>query len=160
MAGFDTPNMRAGKRKLMTQLREEAIQDFMAAGSAVKSTTDRGKCVVLSGSNMALAADGDEILGFLEGVEVPWQDNRIPVGVRVQGNTFALDSVGDLVVGDLVVSAAQSAEGVHPLGASSNVLGSGDTAGQVKKGSPAIHKWVVWEVYGTGANRPVLLRKA
>jgi len=161
MAGFDTAGMRVGKRKLPVQLPQEAVQDFMAVGSAVKSTSDRGKPLKFAaGSDMEICADGDEIIGFIEGVELPNDSGRIPIGCRDRGTVFALDEAGSLTVGDLVVSGTQTPAGQHPLGAGSNSLGGVDSAGRVKIGTPTTHMWVVWEVYGAGADRPVLLRRA
>jgi len=160
MAGFNQPGMRVGKRKLPVQLPQEAVQDFMAVGSAVKSTSDRGKPLKFAGSDMEICADGDEIVGFVEGVELPNDSGRIPIGCRDRGTVFALDEAGTLAVGALVVAGTQTPAGTHPLGTGASQLGGADSAGRVKAGTPTTHLWVVWEIYGTGVDRPVLLRRA
>lgn len=161
MPGFKA-NSKVGKRKLLINHMTEAMQDMMAGDTDLGASTDSGKPLVFTDSSvMEIAGDGDEIVGFLEAVnEHKEHGGNVGVGVREQGNVWALDETGTLAVGDAVVAGTQSALGVHPLAAPDRGQGGQDPKARVKAGAPTVHVWVVWAVYETGVDRPVLLRKA
>jgi len=72
---------------------------------------DVNKPVKLSATDLlALCADGDQIYGFIESVEVGTEDGKVVCGVLIEGRTYVtLD--GASAVGTLVEAAANTAAG-------------------------------------------------
>ena len=105
-----------------------------------------------AGGRYVLCSDGDELDGFLDSVEAATQDGysfggvaRGNVGFRVEAQVAAA-VVTPLVFGDLVVAGAQLAVGTKGLP-------------QVKKGTPAVHKYRVLRLTTGAAGSTVLLEK-
>lgn len=104
--------------------------------------------------NHELCADGDELEAFLDSVDGGPKAGGFPFGGVARGNVgFRVEAevaagAPALVFGDLVVAGAQKALGTKGIA-------------QVKKGTPAIHKYRVINLKG-GAGAPgtkVILEK-
>lgn len=121
-----------------------------ASNSATFNRNDIGKAVKLgSAQNYVLAADGDEIEGFVSSVEVMTVNGGFSFGaVQRGGDMYAKVGSGSVAVGGYVVSYTQAALG---------------TAGApaVKAGSPTKFLWrCVRIVSGTGTvGDTILLRR-
>jgi hypothetical protein len=122
----------------------DIVSSALGANAGAKfSANDVGKLVKLgSANNYVLAADGDQIEGFV----VAMMDNTVNDGFSfgsVQKNKRKYAKVGGtvaLAVGDRVVAGVQAA------------LGTVDALPVVKAGTPAVHIWrVIRIVTGTGA---------
>lgn len=117
------------------------------------SDLDKKKAVkAQAGGKYILCADGDDLDGFIDSVEAATQDGysfggvaRGNVGFRVEAQVAA-DVVVPLVFGDLVVAGTQLARGSKGLP-------------QVKKGTPAIHRYRVLRLTTGAAGTTVLLEK-
>ena len=117
------------------------------------SDLDKKKAVkAQAGGRYVLCSDGDDLDGFIDSVEAATQDGfsfggvaRGNVGYRIEAQVAA-SVVTPLVFGDLVVAAAQLAVGTKGLA-------------QVKKGTPAIHKYRVLRLTTGAAGTTVLLEK-
>lgn len=117
------------------------------------NSNDIGKSVVLSGDTVTLAADGNNIYGFVQSVEVGTQDGYSIAGVLCDPGqeVYAADAAGNLAVGNFVVSSGAAT-------AFKTALTNG--LQPVKSGSASAgYSWMVMAVYGSGAGRKVLLRK-
>ena len=125
-----------------------------AAGQAY-TDKDKNKIVKMGAvSNFALAADGDEIEGFIDNIDggptaggfVVGGVARPDTGFRVLAQVAA-GVATPLVFGDMVVAGAQLALGTAGLP-------------QVRKGTPAIWKYKVIRLIGNGsAGTNVLLER-
>lgn len=134
------------------------------------ASKDRGKPVKLSGDTVVLCADGDEIYGFIESVNVGTSEGYAVGGVLCDPglDVLAVDEVGDLVVGDLVVAGTPVAIGtaLPALGpnvkkvAAVEVAASGD-AEDLTIPAAIIHRWMVLAYYNAtpAAGKQVMLRK-
>ena len=74
---------------------------------------DVGKAVKFDGEAVTLAADGDEIYGFIQSKQPGTVDSDYVVGVNPDTNReqLASDEAGSLSVGDFVVAGTQAAIG-------------------------------------------------
>lgn len=137
------------KFNVLTVMPERLNVVTAKLGSAAgQNYTDKdvGKPVKMGAlSNYVLAADGDEIGGFIDNIDGGPTANGFRVGgVSRPDSGFRIEAeVADgvatpLVFGDLVVCGAQVALGTKGLP-------------QVKKGTPAIWKYQVIQVRTTGA---------
>lgn len=111
---------------------------------------DIGKAVKYStSSNMIMCTSGDEIHGFVMSVE-PGTRAGFSVGsVRKEGRVKAIDEVGNLAVGNIVVAGGTGTLGTYAL-ANVKVAATPTTV---------INKWMVIELYGGGTGDEVLLEK-
>jgi len=122
----------------------DIVSAALGANSSGKFVdADKGKLVKKgTANNYVLAADGDEIEGFVIAMETATVNQGFSFG-SVQKNKRKLAKVGGtlaVVVGDGLVAGAQSA------------LGTADALPIVKKGSPAKFVWEVLSIVtGTGA---------
>ena len=117
------------------------------------SSKDVGKAVKLSGAGVDLCADGDEIYALIESVS-PASSNGYSVGgcLSASGNQgYATATGAAIVVGDLVVAAAQPAYGTP-------VAATGTPVKKAAGSEPGVHRWVVVATYTTPANG-LLIRK-
>lgn len=125
-----------------------------SAAGQLYTDKDKGKLMSLGTvSNYALAADGDEIGGFLDNIDGGPTANGFVVGGVARPDTgFRVEAVvaaGSvaLVVKDFVVAGVQAALGTKSLPA-------------VKKGTPTLQKYQVIRLYGNGsAGTTVLLER-
>ncbi|NCC41257.1 MAG: hypothetical protein EOM21_17855 [Gammaproteobacteria bacterium] len=87
------------------------------------SLKDIGKPVKLSGDTCVLATDGDEIYGFIESVNAGTNDGYAIGGVICDPGleALAVDEVGNLAVGDLVVAGTPVAIGTAIAAKGANV---------------------------------------
>lgn len=123
-----------------------------AAGQAYTDKEIKKPVTMGPVSNFFLAADGDEIQGFIDNIDGGPPANGFPVGGVSRPDTgiiveaqVAADVVTPLVFGDLVVCGIQLPLGTKGLP-------------QVKKGTPAIWKYrVIRLVSGAGAAGGVVL---
>ena len=77
---------------------------------------DVNKPVKLSDTDLlALCADGDQIYGWIESVEVGTEDNKVICGVLIEGRTYATLS-GASAVGTIVEAGANTAAGTALAG--------------------------------------------
>lgn len=128
------------------------------------SAKDIGKPVKLSGDTVVLCADGNEIYGFIESVNVGTMDGYAIGGVLSDPGheVLATDEVGNLAVGDLVVAGtpvalgtANPSTGPNVKKATMSMTVDGETVPLVP-----VQKWMVLAYYGTkGAGKQVMLRK-
>ena len=117
------------------------------------SDMDKKKPVkAAAGGRHVLVSDGDELEGWIDSVEAFTVDGysfggvaRGNVGFRVEAQVAAA-VVTPLVFGDLVVAGIQIARGTKGLP-------------QVKKGTPAVHKYRVLRLTTGAAGSLVLLEK-
>lgn len=135
--------------------RVERIGGNTAPNKHQASSADIGKPVKLNGSTTALCGDGDVIYGFIESVEVASQDGFSIGAVLCEPGheVLAVDEVGNLAVGDLVVAGTAVAFGTKVAAKGANVkkaTTSMTVDGQAVPIVP-VHKWMVMEVYGTSA---------
>lgn len=122
-------------------------------GSESERVTDKDlhKAVVLDKTKegtMKLAADGEEIRGFIHAIE-PHPADGVTFGTVVRhapGVRYWVTGSG-LAVGDMVVSGTQAAVGTANALLKSPMDSFGLTV--VKKGTPATYKWEVIRVRGT-----------
>lgn len=130
--------------ELVSAPMADIVSSALGASAGAKfNANDVGKLVKLgTANNYVLAADGNEIEGFV----VAMADNTVNDGFSfgsVQKNKRKYAKVGGaaaVVVGDTVVSGAQAA------------LGTVDALPIIKKGTPTVHIWrVIRIVTGSGA---------
>lgn len=105
-----------------------------------------------AGGRHVICSDGDDIEGFIDSVE-SWTTDGFSFGGVARGNVgyrveaqVAAAVVTPLVFGDLVVAGVQLARGTKGLP-------------QVKKGTPAVHKYRVLRLTTGAAGTTVLLEK-
>ena len=128
------------------------IQGWKLGTQAARITDkDIHKAVVLDtalGGTLKLAADGEEIRGFIESIEPASADGQTfgSVVVHAKGVRQWVTGSG-LTLGQLVVAGAQTAAGVANAKANPAVDTFGMTA--VKAGTPTTFKWQVIRVVGT-----------
>jgi hypothetical protein len=131
------------------------------------SPKETGKAVKLNGDTVVLCADGDAIYGFIESVEAGTQRGYAIGGVLCDAGqeVLAEDEAGNLAVGDLVVCGTPVAIGTALPSTGQNVkkavltvAASGD-AETLTLPAALIQKWMVANVFGSGAGRSVMLRK-
>lgn len=136
--------------------RLNVISTKLGANAAGKFTDMDIKKAVKMGpvGNYLLCADGDELDGFVDNIDGGGTSGGFSFGGVARGNVgFRVEAqvaagADALAFGDLVVAGAQLPLGTPGLA-------------QVKKGTPAIHKYRVINLY-TGAGAPgttVLLEK-
>lgn len=108
---------------------------------------DIGKPVKYAGIQMDLCVATDEIVGFMESHE-PYTNDGHSIGTVKKSGRFRAEVVGTtLVVGDLVLAAAQTA------------LGTAGAA-KVSVGAPVTYKWaVVWLDTDGSAGSTVVLER-
>lgn len=129
------------------------------------SYKDIGKPVVLYNDKVRAAASGDEIYGFIESVEAAPQGGYGVGGVLSDPGheVLAVDEVGDLAVGDLVVAGTATAIGTQTPSLGANVIKAivefdVDSTTTVPIGPT--FKWMVLAYYGTqAAGKQVMLRR-
>lgn len=117
------------------------------------SSKDVGKAVALDGAGVDLCADGAEIFGIIESTNAG-TSNGYSVGavLSASGNqAYATATGAAIVVGDLVVAAAQPAYGTP-------VAATGTPVKKAAGSEPGVHRWVVVATYTTPANG-LLIRK-
>lgn len=143
------------KFNVLTVLPERLNVIACKLGSAAgQAYTDKDIGKIVNGgalSNFALAADGDELQGFIDNIDGGPTANgfvfggvaRPDTGFRVEAQVAA-GVATPLVFGDLVVAGAQLPLGTKGLP-------------QVKKGTPAIWKYQVIQVRTTGAAGSLVL---
>ena len=111
---------------------------------------DINKAVVLDktgDSAVKLAADSDEIRGFIGSVEAFTADGRsVGTYVRCAPNVRFWVTGSGLAVGDLVVCGAQTGYGVANAKNNNPYDNRGTTV--VKKGTPTTYRWEVIRVKG------------
>ena len=129
------------------------------------SLKDVGKPVKLSGDTCVLCADTNEIYGFIESVSVGTDAGYAIVGVLSDpGLEFlAVDEVGNLAVGDLVVAGTPVAIGTALPAKGPNVK-KATTVVTVNTNEDVpvapVHRWMVLAVYSTSApGVQVMVRK-
>lgn len=129
------------------------------AGSTF-SYKDIGKPVVLYGDRVRAAVSGQEIYGFIESVEAATQGGYGVGGVLcdVGQDVLAVDEVGDLAVGDLVVAGTITAVGTQTPALGAKVIKASQESSEY---APyVVHRWMVLAYYGVqGAGKQVMLRK-
>jgi hypothetical protein len=124
------------------------------------SYKDIGKPVVLYGDRVRGAVSGQEIYGFVESVEAATQGGYGVGGVLcdVGQDVLAVDQVGDLVVGDLVVAGTATAIGTQTPALGANVIRAEQESSEYVP--YIVHRWMVMAYYGVqGAGKQVMLRK-
>lgn len=144
------------KRQLVLSMTP-ARTEYLSGTASTYSVNDIGKAVKLSGDQVALCADGDEIYGFLVSVETFTQDGYRACSVKCDAGEeiLATDTAGSLAVGNIVVASTAVAAGTATNANGPNVKVAGDAAAQ----AAVKRRWMVMAVYGAGvANQQVLLR--
>lgn len=137
--------------------------ETLKLASGTWSDTDIGKAVKYDGDNVDLCASGDEIVGFLAGVEPYTKDGDKVCSVTMDINTeaYGRDEAGNLTVGDIVKAGTAVAVGTaltattggSQLYTAQNVLVEADP-------SAYLHRWqVVAVAEAATAGTLVLLRK-
>lgn len=143
------------KFNVLTVLPERLNVITAKLGSAAgQAYTDKDTKKIVKGgsvSNFFLAADGDELEGFIDNIDGGPTANGFVVGGVARPDTgfrveaqVAAGVAAPLVFGDLVVAGDQLPLGTKGLP-------------QVKKGTPAIWKYKVIQVRSTGAAGSLVL---
>ena len=136
---------------------------FTAGGGGAKvSYLDIGKPVVLNGNYCTLATSGQQIYGFIESVEAGTSSGYAVGGVLADPGleVLAVDEVGNLAVGDLVVAGTPTALGTAtPTLGAKVILFSPDVSSDGED-EILIGRWQVLAYYGVqGAGKQVMLRR-
>lgn len=128
---------------------------YVASGSW--ADVDIGKAVIMRDANtVQLAADGEEIYGFVTAVE-PYTEGGykvVSVACDAGREAWATDESGGLAVGTVVEAGTATAVGTA-LTAYQNVKTAGNAAAQ----GAVIQKWMVVSTSGGAAGSTVLVRK-
>ncbi len=135
----------ATKRAVLIQPYRPDVTENLGDATGQYASTDIGKGMKYSGDAMIACADGDEITGFVTAVEPGTKDGYSIGSVRKEGRVEALDEVGDLAVGALVVAGTAGTLGTYALQ-------------KVKTGAPATYKWIIVRA-ATGANGVCVLER-
>jgi hypothetical protein len=135
----------ATKRAVLIQPYRPDVTENLGDNTGQYNDQDIGKGVKYSGDAMVAVADGDEIVGFVTAVEPGTKDGFSIGAVRKEGRVQALDTVGNLAVGALVVASTAGTLGTYALQ-------------QVKTGTPATYKWIVVTA-ATGAGGVCVLER-
>jgi len=138
----------ATKRQITIQPYQPDDTENLGNNTKQFSDKDIGKSVKYNGDQMDPCADGDEIAGFVQSVNMATSDGHSVGGVRTDGRAEALDEAGTLAVDDFVVAGTAGVLGTFAL---ANV--------KIAAGTPLRYKWVVIAVIGAGAGRTVRLKR-
>ena len=142
-----------------------ARTEMLDGNGSTFSYKDIGKPVVLYNDKVRAATSGDEIYGFIESVEAATQGGYGVGGVLSDPGheVLAVDAVGDLAVGDLVVAGTATAIGTQTPALGANVI-KATTEFSVDSSTDVpivpVFKWMVLAYYGVqGAGKQVMLRR-
>ena len=152
MATYD--DSFSGYHRVMTiDPYRPARTELLGTNAGQASSSDVGKAVKLSGAGTVLCAEGDEIYGIVESVNVGTSNGYSVAGVLCNsGNeAYATDTGGNCVVGDLVVADDQAAFGTA-------VAATGAPVKKAAGTEPGIHRWIVVAAY-TPPTNGLLIRK-
>lgn len=104
--------MSRGSQEVLAGMNSNVMYKIVGA----ITDADVNKPVKLSATDLVeLCADGDQIYGFINSVEVGTQDGKVVVGVQLDGRRWVTLS-GDSAVGTVVEAGANTAAGVALVG--------------------------------------------
>jgi hypothetical protein len=136
---------------------------FTAGGGGAKvSYLDIGKPVVLNGNYCTLATSGQQIYGFIESVEAGTSAGYAVGGVLADPGleVLAVDEVGNLAVGDIVVAGTPTALGTATPTLGAKVIAYVPDVSSDGEDELLIGRWQVLAYYGVqGAGKQVMLRR-
>ena len=139
------------QRDMLIQPWEVDETENLGNATGQYSSNDIGKAMKYSGDIMVQCASGDPIVGFVQSVNAGTKDGHSVGGVRKIGRAWAKDEAGTLSVDDIVVAGTPGTLGT---------LADANVIVEPTAGDAGVYPWVVIGVYGTGAGRKCLLKRA